>query len=129
MEKDIAAGGVELADARTHVAKTRATLADLKADADKKVKELKVVEAKIAEETKMLTAFTEELNALDRAIKAKRQEIADGELKIKELEHAVERLKRENKAAADAVTKLENQYSWIEDEKLFVAFPALFFLA
>lgn len=64
----------------------------------------------------MLTAFKDELDALDRAIKAKRQEIADGDLHVKECEHEIERLKRENKAAIDAVKKLENQYEWISDE-------------
>ncbi|KAK4705538.1 structural maintenance of chromosome 2, partial [Phenoliferia sp. Uapishka_3] len=118
MEKDIAAGGVELAEARTHIATTRETLKGLQADVDAKTKELKVIEAKIAVETKMLTAFDDELNALDLAIKAKNQEIADGELRIEELKQHVEKLKRENKGAAEAVAKLENQYAWIDDEKL-----------
>lgn len=122
MGQDIASGGVELAEARAQVAKTRSKLAELKAAVAAKTGELKVVDAKIAEETKMLTAFDDELNALDLAIKAKNQEIADGEIRIEELKHTVEKLKRDNKAAADAVTKLENQYAWIDDEKLLVAF-------
>lgn len=116
MEKDIVAGGQELAEARTQLAKTTAALEELKQAVIVKQKELKSIESKIAEETKMLTAFKDELDALDRAIKAKRQEIADGELAIKELEHEIARVKKDQKAAVDAVAKLEKQYSWIEDE-------------
>ncbi|ORY74060.1 P-loop containing nucleoside triphosphate hydrolase protein [Leucosporidium creatinivorum] len=116
MEKDIVAGGQELAEARTHLSKTSAALADLQASVEKKHKELRAIEAKIAEETKMLTAFKDELDALDGAIKAKRQEIADGELAIKELEHEIDRLKKDQKAAVDAVAKLEKQFEWISDE-------------
>lgn len=65
----------------------------------------------------MLTAFKEELDALDLAIKAKRQEIADGEVKVGELEHKIEGLKKDRKACAEAVTKLEKQFEWIADER------------
>jgi structural maintenance of chromosome 2 len=116
MEKDIAAGGVELAEARTHVAKTRAALDDLEASVKKQQKELRSIEAKIAEETKLLTAFKDELDALDQAIKAKRQEIADGDLTISEVKLEIERAKKDQKAAADAVAKLGNQFEWISDE-------------
>ncbi|KAM0749892.1 RecF/RecN/SMC protein [Meredithblackwellia eburnea MCA 4105] len=118
MEKDIAAGGVELSEARSNVNKTRSTLAALKAEVDQKAKELKVIEGRIAEETKMLTAFTEELDALGEAIKVKQTEIANGEVEVQDLKTMIEKLKGSNKGAADAVAKLEAQYSWIEDEKL-----------
>lgn len=116
METDIAAGGVELADARTSTNKTRASLEELKSNVEKKQKELRSIEGKIAEETKLLTAFTDELAALDGALKAKSNEIAEGDLTIKELEHEIERLKKDLKSAADAVHRLESQYDWISDE-------------
>lgn len=116
MEKDIVAGGQELAEARTHLAKTTKALDNLQKSVEEQQKELRSIEGKIAEETKMLTAFKDELDALDGAIKAKRQEIADGELAIKELEHEIDRVKKDHKAAVDAVGKLEKQFEWISDE-------------
>lgn len=116
MEKDIAAGGVELAEARAHIAETRAALDELKESVKSKQKELQTIEKKIAEETKMLTAFKDELDALDGAIKDKRQDIADGELQTKELEHEIDRLRKDFKSAADNVTRLEKQFEWITDE-------------
>jgi structural maintenance of chromosome 2 len=124
MEKDIVAGGQELAEARTHLTKTSAALAKLQSSVDKKHKDLRSIEAKIAEETKMLTAFKDELDALDGAIKAKRLEIADGELAIKELEHEIDRLKKDQKGAVDAVAKLEKQFEWISDECQWVELVA-----
>lgn len=121
MEKDIVAGGQELAEARSHLNKTSASVEELKSAVQAKQKELKSIESKIAEETKMLTAFKDELDALDRAIKAKRQEIADGELAIKELELEIARVKKDQKTAVDAVAKLEKQHSWISDECQCVA--------
>lgn len=121
LETDIKAGGVELAQARTHVAALRSSTTELKSKVSSKQAELKSIEAKISEETKMLTAFKDELDALDRAIKTKRQEIADGDLHVKECELEIERLKRENKAASDAVLKLERQYEWISDEYQWVS--------
>ncbi|SCZ87647.1 BZ3500_MvSof-1268-A1-R1_Chr2-2g05113 [Microbotryum saponariae] len=116
MEKDIAASGVELAEARTHLVKTEAALLELKKTVKQKQNELKVIEAKITEETKMLTAFQDELDALDRAIKAKRQEIVDTDMAVTELKLEIERAKKDQKNAADAVAKLESRFEWIQDE-------------
>ncbi|SGZ26096.1 BQ5605_C024g09833 [Microbotryum silenes-dioicae] len=116
MEKDIAASGIELAEARTHLVKTEAALLELKKTVKQKQNELRVIEAKIAEETKMLTAFQDELDALDRAIKAKRQEIVDTDMAITELKLEIERAKKDQKNAADAVAKLESRFEWIQDE-------------
>jgi structural maintenance of chromosome 2 len=116
METDLATAEGDMASARKHANKTAANLAELKETVKVQTDELKAVEAKIAEETKMLTAFKDELDALDVAIKAKRQEIADGEVKVGELEHKIEGLKKDRKACAEAVAKLERQFEWIADE-------------
>ncbi len=116
METDIATAESELASARKHAKKTAASLAELQETVKVQTDELKSIEAKIAEETKMLTAFKDELDALDLAIKAKRQEIADGEVKVGELEHKIEGLKKDRKGCAEAVAKLERQFDWIADE-------------
>jgi len=116
METDLATAEGEIAIARKQAKKTTASLADLHSTVEVQTAELKAIEAKIAEETKMLTAFKDELDALDLAIKAKRQEIADGEVKVGELEHKIEGLKKDRKACAEAVAKLERQFEWIADE-------------
>ncbi|KAK4050313.1 Structural maintenance of chromosomes protein 2 [Microbotryomycetes sp. JL201] len=116
LDKDIAASGVELAEARTNVTKTQDNLSQLRADLQAKHKQLKAIEGKIADETKMLTAFKDELDALDKAIKSKRQDIADADVSIKDFEHETDRLKKEQKAAVEAVSRLERQFEWITDE-------------
>ncbi|KAI5475198.1 nuclear condensin complex protein, partial [Pseudohyphozyma bogoriensis] len=118
LDADIASGGVELAEARTHLAKTKESLAKLNGEVTTMGKELKSIEAKIAEETKMLTSFTTELNELDAAIKRKQQELADGEIQVDKLEAEIDRLKKESKGAAEFVSKLEAKHTWIQDEKL-----------
>jgi len=106
----------DVVDARKHAKKTAAGVAELDETVKIQTAELKEIEAKIAEETKMLTAFKDELDALDLAIKAKAQEMADGEVKVGELEHKIEGLKKDRKACAEAVSKLERQFEWIADE-------------
>lgn len=121
MEKDIQAADIELTEARAHAEKTQAKLAALQSTVESETAALKAIEAKIAEETKMLTAFAAELDALDLAMKAKRQEIADGEVKVGEVEHRIDGLKKDRKACKDAVAKMEKQYDWIADENQCVA--------
>jgi structural maintenance of chromosome 2 len=60
----------------------------------------------------VLSAFSQELEELDRAIKAKTQEISDSELRAQESSHDIEKLTREKKAA-----DLEARHSWIVEEK------------
>lgn len=65
----------------------------------------------------MLSAFSQELEELDRAIKAKTQEISDSELRAQESSHDIEKLTREKKAAEAHVKNLEARHSWIVEEK------------
>lgn len=116
LETDIVALAAEQAEAQTTLAAAKTDLADFVAQAATAQETLTAIEAKIFEETRRLTAFKDELDELDRAVKAKRQETADCELKRKVLEQDIDRIKKEQKSAVDAVAKLEKQYTWISDE-------------
>lgn len=115
-EKDIEALSIEMKEAQATLAKARIDLVDFVERTAVAEGKLTVVETKILQETKRLTAFKDELDELDRAMKVKRQEIADGQGRSKELSQEIETIKKGQKGAIEAVNKLEKQYTWIADE-------------
>lgn len=117
MDKDMASGEGEIDEAKAALAKSIDSVGKLERQAKERQVKLSKVETEIAEETRQLTAYNDELEALDRAIKTKESEMSDNDLKASELENETERLRKDHKAAVDAVQKLEKQYTWIADEK------------
>jgi len=73
-------------------------------------------ERRLQEERATLTRFDAELRDLDEVIKAKKQVAADAEVAIKKLEHDMQSLAKEKASHVTAVTNLEKQYEWIEEE-------------
>lgn len=121
MEQDISNSAVELAESRVALTKTRTTLVSLQTEISVLTKSLASVEAKIAVETAKLSAFAEELGALDRAMKGKKSDLADGEIEVRRNEIEGEKLRKEVKAAAEAVTKMERTCDWISSEYQYVS--------
>jgi chromosome segregation ATPase len=74
-------------------------------------------EHRLQEERATLTRFDTELCELDEVIKAKKQAAADVEVAIKKLEHDIQSLAKEKASHTTAVTNLEKQYEWIEEEQ------------
>ena len=79
--------------------------------------QLAKAEAKLKSERAVLTAFDEELADLERDIKSKRQDISDAELSLQKLGHEISTLAKEETAANGLTRDLENQFTWIRDEK------------
>ena len=69
-----------------------------------------------------MTRFDNELKELERAIKDKKQEVGDVEVKLQELQHDIQSLRKEKTAAANHIAGLEKQYEWIAEEKECVSF-------
>jgi len=67
-----------------------------------------------------LSRFDTELKELDRVIKEKKLIISQIDLDLGRLQHEVQNLTKEKTAASNAVSKLEQQYDWIEQEKQLV---------
>lgn len=116
MEQDIAALGVELAEARLALTKTKTSLSELQTELTTTQEALTAVEIKIAQETKKLSAFMEELKALDEVMKLKKNEMAEGEISSKGLEMEIEKLKKEQKGAVESTAKMEKTHDWISNE-------------
>jgi hypothetical protein len=82
--------------------------------------QLSKAEAKLQSERAVLTAFDDELAALERDIKSKKQEVSDTELALQKLGHETAGLTKEETAARGLIRDLENQFTWIRDEKKYV---------
>lgn len=74
-------------------------------------------EAKLKQERAVLTAFDDELADLDQGIKNKKQEVADGELNLKKLDHDIVQHNKERSSADGLIENLEVQFPWIKDEQ------------
>lgn len=74
-------------------------------------------EAKLKSERAVLTAFDDELADLERDMKSKKQEISDAELSLQKLGHEISALAKEETSANGLTRDLENQFTWIRDEK------------
>ena len=68
-------------------------------------------------ERAVLTAFDDELADLEEGIKSKKQEVADGELNLKKLEHDIALQNKERSSADGLIENLEAQFPWIKDEQ------------
>ncbi|KAL7424509.1 Structural maintenance of chromosomes protein 2 [Cryptotrichosporon argae] len=123
MESDLEAAIQEIDEAQAaqnKCLKERAALADTLAQQQA---DHKAAEQRLKQERAALIAFDTELVDLERDLKRKRQEIADGELALKKMEHDLGTLGKERSAAEAARDGLERQFAWIADEKQFFGKP------
>ena len=58
-----------------------------------------------------------ELKELERVIKEKKESIAQAEITLKEIEHAVVNLQKEKVTAGNDIVKLQKLHPWIEEDK------------
>jgi structural maintenance of chromosome 2 len=94
----------------------RDNLSKLQASLDEKEEEL-------ALEKKTLSAYDDELKNLAKAVKSKKQEIADVLLSIKQGKHEMEKAQHESDGSEKAVKQLEAQFEWIVDEQEYFGKP------
>ncbi|CAL1701767.1 unnamed protein product [Somion occarium] len=116
MDKDIESTKGTLASANAGIEKLQKELNKLEEHMVSKENEFAKAEQKLAEERATLTRFDNELKELERAIKDKKQAISDADLHIKQLEHDVQSLSKEQTAAVNFIASLEKQYDWIVEE-------------
>lgn len=123
MQKDIAAAGVDLAEARSQVDKLRQSLVTGRGVIEQHQNELQQVQRQIDEETKKLKGFNDELDSLKEAINGRRGNIVESDLEIAQIDKDIEKARREAKEAADKVAKRESEFEWIADECQYVGLP------
>jgi structural maintenance of chromosome 2 len=74
-------------------------------------------EAALNDERKKLSSFDDEIADLELASKRKVQQISDEKLDAQKLGHAIDNFAKVQQAASSAVSSLEKEYDWIEDEQ------------
>ncbi|TNY19274.1 hypothetical protein DMC30DRAFT_13079 [Rhodotorula diobovata] len=116
MKKDLATAGVDLAEARSQIDKVRKSLAEGQHIIDARQVELQAVQRRIADETKKLKGFNDELDSLKEAVNGRKADIVEVELKTAQLDKEVDKAKKDAKDAADKVAKREAEFDWIADE-------------
>ncbi|KAF7122508.1 hypothetical protein CNMCM5793_000533 [Aspergillus hiratsukae] len=76
-----------------------------------------IAQAQLEDERAKLTGFDEELRELEEAIKSKNSRITEEGLEMQKLGHQLEKLQKEQQAAAQTVAHMEAEHEWIADEK------------
>ncbi|KKK26454.1 hypothetical protein P175DRAFT_0482635 [Aspergillus ochraceoroseus IBT 24754] len=76
-----------------------------------------ITQAHLEDERAKLTGFDDELRDLERTMQTKNSQITEEGLEMQKLGHQLEKLQKEQQAAAQAVAHLEEEHEWIEDEK------------
>lgn len=64
-----------------------------------------------------MTGFDEELRELETAMQTKNSRITEEGLEMQKLGHQLEKLQKDQHAAAQAVAHMESEHEWIADEK------------
>ncbi|KAK1139293.1 Structural maintenance of chromosomes protein 2 [Aspergillus melleus] len=76
-----------------------------------------MAQAQLDDERAKLTGFDDELRDLDATMKAKNSQITEEGLEMQKLGHQLEKLQKDQQAAAQAVAHMEDEHEWIADEK------------
>lgn len=119
MQKDLAAAGTDIAEARAQVNSLRESLDSGRAVIEQRQTDLQQIQRQIDEETKKLKGYNDELDSLKEAINDRRKDIVEADLQVTQLEKEIEKARREAKDAADKVAKREKEFEWIADESQY----------
>jgi structural maintenance of chromosome 2 len=76
-----------------------------------------MAQAQLEEEQAKLTGFDDELNDLEEAIRSKNARITEEGLEVQKLGHQLEKLHKDQQAAAQMVANMEGEHEWIDEEK------------
>jgi chromosome segregation ATPase len=79
--------------------------------------------AELEDELAALKRFDNELKALERAIKDKKESIDQAELRMGEVTHEISNMEKDKQAAENQIAHLEKQNEWIVDDKQCVHIP------
>ncbi|WPG99560.1 putative nuclear condensin complex subunit Smc2 [Acrodontium crateriforme] len=117
---DVSAAQEELLDAQTtlnnHTKEMQAHEIE-----QKSVQELHdQAQADLSDERARLTGFDEEIADLERASKAKSQQISDEKLEAQKLSHAIDNFSKAQQQAQQILTNMERENDWVlEEQDLF----------
>ncbi|KAL1885688.1 Structural maintenance of chromosomes protein 2 [Paecilomyces lecythidis] len=73
--------------------------------------------AQLEDERAKLTGFDDELRDLEEAMRSKASRITEEGLEMQKLGHQLEKLHKDQQAAAQMVANMEKEHEWIADEK------------
>ncbi|OXV08340.1 hypothetical protein Egran_03897 [Elaphomyces granulatus] len=76
-----------------------------------------ITQAQLEEERAKLTSFDNELRALEEAIRSKTSRITEEGLEMQKLGHQLDKLHKDQQAAAQMVANMEKEHEWILGEK------------
>lgn len=116
MDKDLESTQAEVVEAGKAVQRSKKEHSALQASIDSLQSQHDVVEAELREETKILSAFAQELDELDKVRKRKEKELANLDVEEKKITHELERLDAENKKIKQNLVNYQNKYTWIEED-------------
>ncbi|KAJ9114125.1 hypothetical protein QFC20_001641 [Naganishia adeliensis] len=117
LETDIKTAQHEVKDAKASHKRVEIELVTMQDEISDAQSKYSKAEAKLKQERAVLTAFDDELADLDQGIKNKKQEVADGELNLKRLDHDIVQHNKERSSADGLIENLEIQFPWIKDEQ------------
>ncbi|GAD93841.1 hypothetical protein AN5899.2 [Paecilomyces variotii No. 5] len=76
-----------------------------------------IAQAQLEDERAKLTGFDDELRDLEDAMRSKSSRITEESLEMQKLGHQLEKLHKDQQAAAQMVANMEKEHEWIADEK------------
>ncbi|KAJ9302142.1 hypothetical protein DTO271G3_1008 [Paecilomyces variotii] len=76
-----------------------------------------IAQAQLEDERAKLTGFDDELRELEEAMRSKASRITEEGLEMQKLGHQLEKLHKDQQAAAQMVANMEKEHEWIADEK------------
>ncbi|KAJ7183094.1 condensin complex subunit SMC2 [Mycena filopes] len=117
METDLEGAKTAVDETSTTVTGLRQELATLEDQLVKKKASYDEANNKLQEERATLKRFDNELLALDRVIKEKKQAIQKTELAVQKLGIELQNLNKEVNSANNMVANLEKEHPWIQEDK------------
>jgi structural maintenance of chromosome 2 len=114
---DVAAAQESLEEVNATIEAQEAEIKELK-DEHARVKDVHdIALAQLEDERAKLSGFDDELQALEDATRSKHARIAEEGLEKQKLGHEVEKFHKEQQTSKEAVTRLEREHEWIEEEQ------------
>ncbi|PBK71761.1 condensin complex subunit SMC2 [Armillaria solidipes] len=130
-QKELQTAMLELEQMQIDINTAKATLEEVVAGGAKLRKELEKLEQRVANEQRSyetayqeleqeratLSRFDGQLKELEGVIRAKKKALVDADADLTKLDHAIQNLEKERKAAVHQVDSLEKNYEWILQER------------
>ncbi|PWN31045.1 putative SMC2-chromosome segregation protein [Jaminaea rosea] len=114
--KEVEEAAAALEEARSAFTASQTSLAAMSKDLEQQQAEADATETMLKKERAALTAFDEESASLQNAAKAKKQEVADSDLEVKQLLHTLEKAQQDLLSLTRSISSLESTHDWLVAE-------------